>query len=187
MRIWIIGIVPVFLLFGPVPASADVTVPDIAPAVVPIYGQLGKVSVVPAGASLEIYPIAPAVEPVLRHWEAALQTALTRTAIFRGGASAPLSLQVTVMEFARSGDTLIVFARYRLHQQGAPEPIFSADIMTDAGITSTDNGINTLVDSARIVQNPEQVKQAVRSNIAEFVDRLEAFAKNQKQLAARVG
>jgi hypothetical protein len=59
--------------------------------------------------------------------------------------------------------------------------------MTDAGITSTDNGINTLVDSARIVQNPEQVKQAVRSNIAEFVDRLEAFAKNQKQLAARVG
>jgi hypothetical protein len=187
MRMWIIAIVLVFLLFGPVPASADVTVSDIAPAAVPIYGQLGEVVVVPAGPRLEIYPIAPAVEPLLRHWEGALRTALTRAAIFRGGASAPLSLQVTVMEFARSGDTLIVFARYRLHQQGAAEPIYSADVMTDAGITSTDNGINTLVDSARVTQNPEQVKQAVRSNIAEFVDRLEAFAKNQEQLAARGG
>jgi hypothetical protein len=47
--------------------------------------------------------------------------------------------------------------------------------MTDAGVTSIDSGLPVLDYSARAKQNRQQVDEAVRLNIAQFLDRLSAF------------
>ena len=128
----------------------------------------------PAGWQLEIYPLPPSLPSLLPSWRSALQNALLRAGIFRGGSAAPLSLSVKVMEFALSGNTLIVFARYQLDAPGADAPVFQTDVMTDAGVTTIDNGLPILDYSARATANRHQADQAIRLNIAEFVDRLEA-------------
>lgn len=100
------------LLLSPSIARAEVT--GIAPAIVPIDAELGPISVTPAGWQSEIYPLPPSLPAVLPSWRSELRNALERAGIFRGGPGQPLSLSVKVMEFALTGDTLAVFARYQL-------------------------------------------------------------------------
>jgi hypothetical protein len=145
-----------------------------AQAAVPIDAGLGDISVVPAGWPVEIYPLPPTLPSVLPGWRSALRSALQQAEIFRGG-SGPLSLSVKVMEFALNGNTLTVFARYQLEGPGAAAPIFQTDVMTDAGVTAIANGLPVLDYSSRATQNRQLVEQALRSNIAEFIDRLGAF------------
>ena len=86
-----------------------------------------------------------------------------------------MTLSVKVMEFALNGNTLSVFARHQLDSPRSAEPFFQTDVMTDAGVTSIDNGLPVLDYSARATQNRQQVDEAVRLNIAEFLDRLAAI------------
>jgi hypothetical protein len=58
-------------------------------------------------------------------------------------------------------------------------------MMTGAGVTSTDNGINLLVDLASVTRDRRRVNRVVRANIAQFVEQLEAFAKDSGRLVAR--
>jgi hypothetical protein len=153
----------------------------------PSDAEPGRISVVPAGWPLEIYPLPPALQSLLPSWRSALRDALRRADIFRDGSAASLSLSVKVMEFALTGNTLSVFARYQLDGPGSTEPIFQTDVMTDAGVTSVDSGLPVLDYSSRATENRQQVDQAVRSNIAEFIDRLEAFAAAQQHRTARAG
>lgn len=169
------------LLFRPADAAPDFSVAEITAAAAPINARFGEISVVAAGPRLEIFPVPSSVAPLLSSWRSALWDALSRAEIFRGGASPSLSLSVIVMEFARSGDTLIVFARYQLRDPTSATPFFSADIMTDAGATSIDNGIPPLNDTASVTHYPREVNEAVRSNIAIFVHQLEAFARTPAQ------
>jgi hypothetical protein len=148
-----------------------------ARAAVPIDAGLGEISVVPAGWPLEIYPLPPTLPSVLPVWRSALRSALLQAGIFRGGSAAPLPLSVKVMEFALAGNTLSIFARYELGSPASFPPIFQTDVMTDAGVTSIDNGLPMLNYSSRATQNRQQVEQAIRLNIAEFIDRLEAFTR----------
>ena len=90
------------------------------------------------------------------------------------------------MEFELTGNTLTVFARYQLESPDSAASILQTDVMTDAGVTSIDNGLPILDYSARATENRQQVDQAVRLNIAEFIDRLEAFAAAQPYRTARV-
>ena len=149
----------------------------------PIDAGLDGISVVPAGWPLEIYPLPPTLPPLLPSWRSALRNALLQAAVFRGGAAPRLSLSVKVMEFALAGNTLTVFVRYQLESPGAASPIFQTDVMTDAGVTTIDNGLPVLDYSARATENRQQVEQAVRLNIAEFVDRLEAFTAGSDRAA----
>ena len=174
----------VLLLSRPI-AAADFNPASIARPGLPIDAELGTISVVPAGWQLEIYPLPPTLQPLLPSWGSALRTALRQAAIFSGG-SAPLSLSVKVMEFALSGNTLTVFARYELDSPDSAVPLFQTDVMTDAGVTTIDNGLPVLDYSARATEDRQQVDQAVRLNIAEFINRIEAFAAAQPYRTARV-
>jgi hypothetical protein len=183
-----------FLLLSPSIAAADFDPAGIARAGLSIDAELGRISVVPAGWQLEIYPLPSTLQPLLPRWGSALRNALQQAAIFRGGSAPPLSLSVPplslsvkVMEFALTGNTLTVFARYQLDSPASAAPLFQTDVMTDAGVTSIDSGLPILDYSARATENRQQVDQAVRLNIAEFIDRLVAFVAAQPYRAARAG
>ena len=174
------------LLLSPSIEAADFNPASSARPGLPIDAELGRISVMPAGWQLEIYPLPPTLQPLLPSWGSALRNALRQAAIFRGGSAPPLSLSVKVMEFALTGNTLTVFARYQLDSPDSAASILQTDVMTDAGVTSIDNGLPILDYPARATENRQQVDQAVRLNIAEFIDRLEAFAAAQPYRAARV-
>jgi hypothetical protein len=183
MRKPIVATLLVLLLSPPI-AAADFNPASIARPGVPIDAELGRISVMPAGWQLEIYPLPPTLPPLLPSWGSALRNALRQAAIFRDGSAPPLSLSVKVMEFALTGNSLTVFARYQL--ESPDSTILQTDVMTDAGVTSIDNGLPILDYSARATENRQQVDQAVRLNIAEFIARLEAFAAGQPYRTARV-
>jgi hypothetical protein len=161
------------LLLSPSVGAAEFGFAGKGRAAAPIDAEVGKVSVVPAGWPLEIYPLPPTLPSLLPSWSSALRSALLHAGIFRGGSAPPLSLSVKVMEFALTGNTLTVFARYQLESPGSAEPFFQTDIMTDA-VTSIDGG-PVLDYSARATENRQQVDEAVRLNIAQFLERLAAF------------
>ena len=165
----------VLLLLSPSVKAADFGFAGMGRAAAPIDAKLGKVSVVPAEWPLEIYPLPPTLPSLLPSWSSVLQSALLHAGIFRGGSAPPLSLSVKVMEFALNGNTLTIFARYQLGSPGSAEPFFQTDVMTDAGVTSIDSGLPVLDYSARATENRQQVDEAVRLNIAQFLDRLAAF------------
>jgi hypothetical protein len=156
-----------------------------ARAVVPIDAGLGDISATPAGWPLELYPLPPTLASVLPLWRSALRSALLEAGIFRGGSAAPLPLSVKVMQFALTGNTLQIFARYELGSPGSFPPIFQTDVMTDAGVTSIDNGLPMLDYSSHAAQNRRLVDQALRSNIAEFLDRLAAFTSTRAYRTAQ--
>jgi hypothetical protein len=183
MRKPIVATLLVLLLSPPI-AAADFNPAGNTRPGVPIDAQLGRISVMPAGWQLEIYPLPPTLQPLLPSWGSALRNALQQAAIFRGGSASPLSLSVKVMEFALTGNTLTIFARYQL--ESPDSTILQTDVMTDAGVTSVDNGLPILDYSARATENRQQVDQAVRLNIAEFIARLEAFAAGQPYRTVRV-
>jgi hypothetical protein len=174
MRKRIVAILLVLLL-SPSAGAADFGFAGMGRAAAPIDAQLGKVSVVPAGWPLEIYPLPPTLPSLLPSWRSALRSALLHAGIFRRGSAPAMTLSVKVMEFALTGNTLTVFARYQLESPGSAEPFFQTDIMTDAGVTSIDSGLPVLDYSARATQNRQQVDEAVRLNISQFLDQLAAF------------
>jgi hypothetical protein len=165
----------VLLLLSPSVGAADFGLTGVARGVAPIDAKLGNISVMPAAWPLEIYPLPPTLPSLLPSWRSALQSALLQARIFRSGSAPAMTLSVKVMEFALNGNTLTVFARYRLDSPGSAEPFFQTDVMTDAGVTSIDSGLPVLDYSARATQNRQQVDDAIRLNIAQFLDRLAAF------------
>lgn len=154
-----------------VPPAAT-PVPPRAPT--PIPGVLNNISVAPAGPIVGVYPVTPAAAPVLALWRASLRQDLAGARLF-SGYGPPLSLRVRVMELTLSGHTVTVFARYQLWRPGVQEPLTDIDILTDAGVTSTD-AINPVTDSAQVMLDPRRIGQAVGLNIADFVLRLENYA-----------
>lgn len=171
------------LLFSRSIAATEFGPAGIAHAAVPINATLGNIAVTPAEWPLEVYPLPPTLPSLLPGWRSALQSALLQAHIFRGGAG-PLPLSVKVREIALWGNTLQVFARYKLGDPAAP--FFQTDVMSDAGVTSTDNGLPILDYSSRATQNRQQVEEVVRLNIAEFINRLEAFTAAQADRTAQI-
>ena len=70
-----------------------------------------------------------------------------------------------------------MFARYQLFDVPAGNPVFSADIMSNAGLSSLATGVTSLDDPAVATQNRTQVIRAIQDNITQFLDQLEAFAR----------
>jgi hypothetical protein len=91
-----------------------------------------------------------------------------------------VSLVVKVLEFSLSGNILSVFARYQLFDNPAGNPVFSADIMSNAGLSSLATGVTSLDDPAVATQNRTQVIRAIQDNITRFLDQLERFARQPR-------
>jgi hypothetical protein len=72
---------------------------------------------------------------------------------------------------------LSVFARYQLFDVPASSPVFSADIMSNAGLSALATGVTSLDDAAVATQNRTQIIRAIQDNITQFLDQLEAFAR----------
>jgi hypothetical protein len=108
--------------------------------------------------------------PLLPPWQAALQDALARKAIFHPGAARRLSLMVKVLQYAVSGDTLTLFARYQLFDNPAGNPIFSTDVMTNVPLGSGEDAASALRDQAL-------ASRAIQANVVQFLDQLETFAR----------
>jgi hypothetical protein len=88
-----------------------------------------------------------------------------------------VSLVVKVLEFSLSGNILSVFARYQLFDAPADNPVFSADVMSNVGLSGLATGVTSLDDPAVATQNRTQVIRAIQDNITQFVDQLAAFAR----------
>ena len=119
-------------------------------------------------AATEPSPLPRTLTPLLPIWQAALQDALARQGIFRPGASRRVTLVVKVLEFSLSGNILSVFARYQLFDVPARDAVFSADIMSNAGLSSLATGVTSLDDPAVATQNRTRVIRAIQDNITQF-------------------
>lgn len=182
------ALILIVLLLSASPAAASgFTLSGVGPAAAGIDAGLGGISLAAAGPRLQIYPLPPTLGPLLPRWRSALRDALRRADIFRGGPRERLFLSVRIMEFALTGRTLTVFARYQLDRPNSAIPYFRSDVMTDAGATSIPSGIAAIDYSARATRDRRQVDRAVRGNIAEFLGQLEAFAARQQIVTARAG
>ena len=146
-------------------------------AAAPIDAALAKITVEPASRDRAVYPLPRTLTPLLPIWQAALQDALARQGIFRPGASRRVTLVVKVLEFSLSGNILSVFARYQLFDVPARDAVFSADIMSNAGLSSLATGVTSLDDPAVATQNRTKVIRAIQDNITQFLDQLGAFAR----------
>lgn len=178
-------IAALLLAWWPGAAFADFTIAYVPLAQAAIPAALGRVSVSDASVIRVVYPVPPTVSPLLDQWQAALQDALIRSRVFRGPPQPVLSVSARILEFARSGDTPIVFVRYRGAEVGAAMPFFSCDILTDAGVTSVDD--NPLLDRSTVTRNHQEVDAAVQGNIARFVAQLEDFVRDGGYLLAASG
>jgi hypothetical protein len=152
--------------------QANLILGSVTPAPARIDAELASVSVEPAGRDRAVDPLPPSLAPLLPPWRAALQDALARKAIFRPGAPRRLSLMVKVLQYAVSGDTLTLFARYQLFENLPGDPIFSADVMTNVPVGSGE-------DAASALSNRALASRAIQANIVQFLDQLEAFAPQQ--------
>jgi len=56
----------------------------------------------------------------------------------------------------------------------AGDPVFGADIMSNAGLSSLVTGVTSLEDPAVATQNRTQVIRAIQDNITQFLDQLVA-------------
>jgi hypothetical protein len=149
----------------------------VTPTTARIDAGLAAVTVEPASRDRAVYPLPRSLTPLLPLWQAALQDAVTRQGIFRPEASRRVTIVVKVLEFSLSGKILSVFARYQLFADPAGNPVFSADIMSNAGLSSLATGVTSLDDPAVATQNRTQVIRAIQDNITQFLDQLEAFAR----------
>jgi hypothetical protein len=75
---------------------------------------------------------------------------------------------------------LAVFARYQLFDVPPGNPVFSADIMSNVGLSSLATGVTSLDDPGVATQNRTQVIRAIQDNITQFLDQLEAFARQPR-------
>jgi hypothetical protein len=156
---------------------------SVRPATARIDAALAAVTVEPASRDRAVYPLPRSLTPLLPLWQAALQDAVTRQGIFRPGAARRVSLVVKVLEFSLSGNILSVFARYQLVDVPAGNPVFSADIMSSVGLSSLATGVTSLDDPAVATQNRTQIIRAIQDNITQFLDQLEAFARQPRGAA----
>ena len=167
---------------SPVPET-EFALASVTTARARIDAGLAAVTVEPASRDRAVYPLPRSLTPLLPLWQAALQDAVTRQGIFRPEASRRLSLVVKVLEFSLSGNILSVFARYQLFDVPAGNPVFSADIMSNAGLSGLATGVTSLDDPTAATQNRTQVIRAIQDNITQFLDRLEAFARQPRGAA----
>ena len=177
MRYAIAGLFFAFLCScTPVPGTGF-ALASVTPATARIDAGLAAVTVEPASRDRAVYPLPHALTPLLPLWQAALQDAVTRQGIFRPDAGRRVSIIVKVLEFSLSGNILSVFARYQLFDDHAGNPLFSADIMSNIGLSALATGVTSLDDPAVATQNRTQVIRAIQDNITQFLDQLEAFAR----------
>jgi hypothetical protein len=160
----------------PVPET-EFALASVTPATARIDAGLAAVIVEPASRDRAVYPLPRSLTPLLPLWQAALQDAVTRQGIFRPDAARRVSIVVKVLEFSLSGNILSVFARYQLFDVPARDAVFSADIMSNAGLSSLATGVTSLDDPAVATQNRTQVIRAIQDNITQFLDQLGAFAR----------
>ena len=158
-------------------AETELALASVTPATARIDAALAAVTVEPASRDRAVYPLPRSLTPLLPLWQAALQDAVTRQGIFRPEATRRVSLVVKVQEFSLSGNILSVFARYQLFADPTGNPLFSADIMSNAGLSSLATGVTSLDDPAVATQNRTQVIRAIQDNITQFLDQLEGFAR----------
>ena len=156
------------------------TLAGVTPAQASIDAALTAVTVEPASRDRAVYPLPSSLTPLLPVWQAALQDAVTRQGIFRPDASHRVSIAVKVLEFSLSGKILSVLARYQLFDVPAGNPVFSADIMSNVGLSGLATGVTSLDDPAVATQNRTQVIRAIQDNITQFLDQLEAFARQPR-------
>ena len=161
---------------SPVP-EAEVVLASVTPTTARIDAGLAAVTVEPASRDRTVYPLPRSLTPLLPLWQAALQDAVARQGIFRPDTARRVSIVVKVLEFSLSGNILSVFARYQLFGVPAGDPFFSADIMSNAGLSSLATGVTSLDDPAVATQNRTQVIRAIQDNITQFLNQLEAFAR----------
>ncbi len=173
MRLRLVCPILALSLFCSTAALADFIPGRIRPAPVAIPAPLGRISVRDASVLRAVYPIPTSVQRLLPQWRTALREAVVHAGVFAGGPGPALDLSARILEFARSGETLIVFVRYQLAPEASPAPLFSADILSDAGVTSIDS--NSIVDRSSIVGNRSRVAAAVTANISQFIAQLEDF------------
>jgi hypothetical protein len=157
--------------------ETEFTLASVTPATARIDAALAAVTVEPASHDRAVYPLPRSLTPLLPLWQAALQDAVTRQGIFRPGSARRVSLVVKVLEFSLSGNILSVFARYQLFDNPAGNPVFSADIMSNVGLSGLATGVTSLDDPAVATQNRTQVIRAIQDNITQFVDQIAAFAR----------
>jgi hypothetical protein len=166
----------------PVPET-EFALASVTPTTARIDAGLAAVTVEPASRDRAVYPLPRSLTPLLPLWQAALQDAVTRQGIFRPDAARRVSIVVKVLEFSLSGNILSVFARYQLFDVPAGNPVFSADIMSNAGLSSLATGVTSLDDPAVATQNRTQVIRAIQDNITQFLDQLEVFARQPRGAA----
>ena len=164
---------------SPVPET-EFALASVTPASARIDGALAVVTVEPASRDRAVYPLPRSLTPLLPLWQAALKDAVTRQGIFRPEAARRVSLVVKVLEFSLSGNILSVFARYQLFADPAGNPLFSADIMSNTGLSSLATGVTSLDDPGVATQNRTQVIRAIQDNITQFLDQLEAFVRQPR-------
>ncbi len=170
------------LVFGalfscsPVPET-EFALASVTPTEARIDAGLAAVTVEPASRDRAVYPLPRSLTSLLPLWQAALQDAVTRQGIFRPDAARRVSIVVKVLEFSLSGKILSVFARYQLFDIPADKPVFSADIMSNAGLSGLATGVTSLDDPAIATQNRTQVIRAIQDNITQFLDQLAALAR----------
>ena len=164
---------------SPVPET-EFALASVTPATARIDAGLAAVTVEPSSRDRAVYPLPHSLSALLPLWQAALQDAVTRQGIFRPDAARRLSIVVKVLEFSLSGKILSVFARYQLFDVPAGNPVFSADIMSNAGLSSLAAGVTSLDDPAVATQNRTQIIRAIQDNITQFLDQLEAFARQPR-------
>lgn len=180
MRYAVAGLSFAFLCScAPVP-DTEFALASVTPATARIDAGLAAVAVEPASRDRTVYPLPRSLTPLLPLWQGALQDALTRQGIFRPEAARRVSIVVKVLEFSLSGNILSVFARYQLFDVPTGNPVFSADIMSNAGFGALATGVTSLDDPAVATQNRTQVIRAIQDNITQFLDQLEAFARQPR-------
>jgi hypothetical protein len=177
MRCGVGGLLLVFLIScSPVP-DTSFTLAKVTPAPASIDAALAAVTVEPASRDRAVYLLPRSLTPLLPLWQAALEDAVRRQGVFRPDAARRMSLVVKVLEFSLSGSILSVFARYQLFDVPAGNPLFSADIMSNLGMSGLATGVTSLDDPAIATQNRTQIIRAIQDNITQFLDQLEAFAR----------
>jgi hypothetical protein len=177
MRAAIVGLfIALLCSYSPVPET-EFALASVTPATARVDAALAAVTVEPASRDRTVYPLPRSLAPLLPLWQAALQDAVTRQGIFRPDAARRVSLVVKVLEFSLSGNILSVFARYQLLDNPPGTPVFSADIMSNVGLSGLATGVTSLDDPAIATQNRTQVIRAIQDNITQFLDQLEGFAR----------
>ncbi len=177
MRYGIGGQLVAFIISCSPAPDTSFTLASVTPAPASIDAALAAVTVEPASRDRAVYPLPRSLTPLLPLWQAALEDAVRRQGIFRLGAARRVSLVVKVMEFSLSGNILSVFARYQLIDDTAGNPLFSADIMSNLGLSGLATGVTSLDDPAIATHNRTQVIRAIQDNITQFLDQLAAFAR----------